>query len=504
MLAATAIGRAKWAAASARKWIREFWRIGKLPDNLYGKWNHSVIEDEDFKHALLEHLRCVGRYAGPKDIVAFFDTPEAESFRHLLDEPPSLRTAQRWMPILGYKWKTEHRGQFADGHEREDVVDYRMNHFIPKWLEFECRMRTWDAEGNEIPPSLAPGEEEVVAHFHDETIYKAHERRLTRWIHEAETAGLYKKGEGLSLMLAHMVSAKYGLLQRSSYDGNENDTARVVFRPGKERDGYFACDDVCVQIERGLQILTEEHADEHHLLVFDNATTHTKMPDDAPVASRMTLGPSHKVGGDAIGPSGEKIKINFAPAKFADGSPQELYYPANHPKKDLRGAFKGLAKILEERGIPGARKLKLQCPTTKGRAGCPRNQKDCCARTIMANQPDILAQKTVLELLAESYGCSVLYLPKYHCELNPIEQVWGAAKRVYRENPMCSSEADLIRNALASLDSVKLESIRRFVARSMRFIHAYKAGLTGAQAAWANKQYSSHRVITEAVLSLVD
>lgn len=49
-------------------------------------------------------------------------------------------------------------------------------------MEFEHHMRTWDADGNEIPPDLAPGEKEVVAHFHDETIHKAHKRRLTRWI----------------------------------------------------------------------------------------------------------------------------------------------------------------------------------------------------------------------------------------------------------------------------------------------------------------------------------
>lgn len=72
----------------------------------------------------IQHLQCVGQYAGPKDIIQFFKTVEAEPFSHLLDEPPSIRTAQCWMPILGYQWKTKRRGQFADGHEREDVVDY--------------------------------------------------------------------------------------------------------------------------------------------------------------------------------------------------------------------------------------------------------------------------------------------------------------------------------------------------------------------------------------------
>lgn len=177
----------------------------------------------------------------------------------------------------------------------------------------------------------------------------------------------------------------------------------------------------------------------------------------------MTLGPSHTVQGEIGGAAGEKLKVNFRPGSFSDGSPQELYYSADHSKPELCGAFKGLAKILEERGIPNACKLKLQCPNGKGQLGYPPNRVDCCARKTMVNQSDILGQKTVLQLLAESHDCLVMYLPEYHCELNPIEQCWGAAKQVYRDNPMSSTKADLIQNSLDSLDSVKIESIRRQV-----------------------------------------
>lgn len=172
----------------------------------------------------------------------------------------------------------------------------------------------------------------------------------------------------------------------------------------------------------------------------------------------------------------------------------------------MGGVFKGLTKLLEERKIPGARKLKLQCPATESRKGmgCEPGATNCCARRTMMNQPDFLNQKTTLQLLAESQGCSVIYLPKYHCELNPIEQCWGAAKWVYRDSPMSSAEADLRRNMLAALDSVKLESIRRFAARSRRFVHFYRDGLTGMQAAWAQKSYRGHRVIAEAIMQTLD
>ena len=43
-------------------------------------------------------------------------------------------------------------------------------------------------------------------------------------------------------------------------------------------------------------------------------------------------------------------------------------------------------------------------------------------------QPDFITQKTQLEELIESHGHLCDFYPKYHCELNFIEQYWGAAK----------------------------------------------------------------------------
>lgn len=232
----------------------------------------------------------------------------------------------------------------------------------------------------------------------------------------------------------------------------------MVFRAGKQRDGWFSTLNVSEQLLRAIRLAKEQYPDEEHVFVFDNATTHTKMADNAPVVSKMTLGPSHNVKGETIGPSGEKVKINMAPTQLPDGSTQELYYPSNHSVESLRGAFKGLTVLLQERKIPGADKLKRVCRAAEG---CPAGRTDCCAKRTMMNQPDFLQQKTTLQLLAESHGCSVVYLPKYHCELNPIEQCWGAAKRVYRDFPFSSTEADLKRNMLASLETVSLESIRK-------------------------------------------
>jgi hypothetical protein len=133
-----------------------------------------------------------------------------------------------------------------------------------------------------------------------------------------------------------------------------------------------------------------------------------------------------------------------------------LYFPDGHP---LAGQFKGMSRILEERGIDITHK-KAQCNKT---FKCPPPALDCCCRRILYNQPDFENVKSILEHDCEERGFQVLFLPKFHCELNFIEQCWGYAKRLYRLNPESSREDALERNSLAALDAVPLISMRRCV-----------------------------------------
>lgn len=41
---------------------------------------------------------------------------------------------------------------------------------------------------------------------------------------------------------------------------------------------------------------------------------------------------------------------------------------------------------------------------------------------------------TKLEKLAKKHGVKIIWCPKYHCELNPIEGLWCYSKRFVREN----------------------------------------------------------------------
>jgi hypothetical protein len=55
--------------------------------------------------------------------------------------------------------------------------------------------------------------------------------------------------------------------------------------------------------------------------------------------------------------------------------------------------------------------------------------KTCCMRRVLSLQPDFVMEKPLLQVIIEKAGHKCLFLPKFHCELNPIEMVWGQAKR---------------------------------------------------------------------------
>jgi hypothetical protein len=219
-----------------------------------------------------------------------------------------------------------------------------------------------------------------------------------------------------------------------------------------------------------MDILDKHFPDERHVFIFDNATTHMKCADDALSARKMSKGPTqarHPLFGVLRNVSGEngrpvyapdgtllKEKVRMGDGRFADGTPQSLYFPQDHPRP---GVFKGMAIILEERGFKGVQQIQAECPGFK----CDKAVERCCCRRLLFNEPDFVAVESNLEIQCKSRGYQVFFLPKFHCELNFIEQCWGYAKRKYRLNPPSSSEADLERNVIAALDSVPLITMRR-------------------------------------------
>ncbi|EUC54171.1 hypothetical protein RSOL_032510 [Rhizoctonia solani AG-3 Rhs1AP] len=317
-----------------------------------------------------------GKYASANDIVAYLETLEVKQW-FKLDEPPSLRTAQRWMKELGYRWSLDPKGQYADGHEREDVVCYRTHRYVLLWSRLEKRMCTYDSKTmQEFPPALLPGQKPVMVWFHDELIFYANDRRLTRWINCAEGAKPYAKGDGASIMVADFVGIDGWLT------GPNGESTRVVMYPGTNRDGYMNNGRICTQLENAIKLAKAKYPHAEHVFIYDNATKHTKRRENALSVTKLTIGHSPNFS-DIIGTNekGEKIRQRMCDGVMPDGSPQCLYHPPDHPNEDLRGDFKGIAQILRERGID-PKGLKLTCT---GERGCDRLVGGCCARRVLGD-----------------------------------------------------------------------------------------------------------------------
>ncbi|PPQ79172.1 hypothetical protein CVT26_000516 [Gymnopilus dilepis] len=192
--------------------------------------------------------------------------------------------------------------------------------------------------------------------------------RRKRWVRQTEKATPYQKGEGHSLMVADFFSAEYGWLR--SRDGKLQ--ARILFRAGKGRDGYFDNNAVRSQLETVMDIVRQEYPDEDHVFVFDNARTHSKRPEGSQSVLGMTKGPSAKFmvevnetgedGKPKYTPDGKiaKKKVPMANGRFHDGTEQAFYWRTDtgHP---LAGQFKGMVQILEERGYANVSSKKAQC-----------------------------------------------------------------------------------------------------------------------------------------------
>ena len=139
------------------------------------------------------------------------------------------------------------------------------------------------------------------------------------------------------------------------------------------------------------------------------------------------------------------------------GEPQSFYFPETHPS--MPGWFKGMEQILRERGLWPEDGLPAQCSDFK----CPPNRVDCCCRRALFVQPDFADQRSQLQELIERHGHLCDFYPKYHCELNFIEQYWGAAKARYRVAPRAKTLQQMEDTVKECLDSVPLHQIRRSV-----------------------------------------
>ena len=168
--------------------------------------------------------------------------------------------------------------------------------------------------------------------------------------------------------------------------------------------------------------------------------------------------------------------------------------------QDNNGIQKGIRTILRERELwhDG---LKLDCKLCKQKTP-PADNLACCARRILSQCADFRVDKCWLEETVEEMGHRLLFFPKFHCELNFIEMLWGYVKVKLRR--MCTfSFSDLKQRLPELLDSIPLPFVKRASRQCLRYMNGYRLGLIGPELDYAVRKYKGHRMIPPQNLQVI-
>lgn len=219
VLAAKAMGRGVKHARNLRKWINDYLHKEKLPLHRYGTYHSSILEDEDFKREIHLHLMEISKkgYIRAQDIVDYVATPEVQQRLGTRARGVHIRTARRWLHKLNWRYRQKKKGMYIDGHERDDVVEYRKG-FLERWKEYEKRFVIYDNNGNVLStPTGFPVPQGVrfrlILVTHDESTFYENDRRKIHWINDNAKAVAEKKGEGQSLMVSEFLTLEWGRLK---------------------------------------------------------------------------------------------------------------------------------------------------------------------------------------------------------------------------------------------------------------------------------------------------
>lgn len=282
----------------------------------------------------------------------------------------------------------------------------------------------------------------------------------------------------------------------------------MVTYPGANGDKWWDCSQLIEQVRsRALPIFNYLFPDAQGVFIFDCSSAHASYGPSALRVSHMNLGP-----GGQKNPLRDTVIPTDNPRIPAElqGQPQCMVYPPHHPH--LAGKVKGVRCVLAERGLwdwyvtkskdqkqkPVFQCANCQMSATKrdqiAREGRLRREEEakeayqnggqvipptfeednqaCCASKILSLQSDFANEKTLLQSVIEEAGHVCLFLPKFHCELNPIEIYWSyitdSKFPLFYFGPQSSTDCSCYQSIEKVAISVHLSRTQRLFLRRFR------------------------------------
>ena len=481
-------------------------------------------------------------------------------------KPICEATAKAWLRKLGFRYRKKKAVVYMDGHERKDVVKFRDEEFLPAIAKFQKRMCTFEGQDclTIVQPVLRPGEKELVLVVHDECAVACKDGTVSAWMSLNSPTPL-PKSKGSCMMVSDFLSEMTGRLRltedqwsklvqedpdmctdlRAAFIGmNSEDPlahmeiprARVLLETGKSRDGYWTGKDLIDQVMKlAIKMFELTHPGKQGLFLFHNSKCHGIMAPDSLNSKDVRLNPAGKQpkmrkgwymnnGGVRVEQSMVFEETDILEFSFKTTIDDQKYtFKKGDAVKGtpLVGEAKGMRRVLWERGL-WTEGLKAECVKQKRKEGEEENEEEhevvkhaaqgaedhgqCCATMLISQQHDFQEQKCWLEEIIKARGHEIIFLPKFHPELNFIERYWGRIKKWLRYH--CDETWASLRITLVSaLDNEEwcgLSLLRKYARVCWRYMDAYRKGYTGALAAYAVKKYKSHRAVCEGLDKYID
>lgn len=294
---------------------------------------------------------------------------------------------------------------------------------------------------------------------------------------------LKKKGNGRAIHICGWICETTGHLKLSddqivaqstlteSQRLKVTDSQKIIY-PGKNHYGWWDLVQLMDQIQHAIDIFKFLHPDKVRIWLFDCSSAHEDLAEDALNVNNMNVNP----GGKQWHLHTTTIPTNNPPPKpgcpDTQGQLQEMVYTADHSDPKLQGQPKGMKAVLQgqksvwdelmsrckgkvvgkckeclksqakkdaerwvaEAEVMGQEDLLAEDNITQAHA--PESSEPvsnwCCMHRVLSLQDDFANEKPMLQHYVEGRRHICMFLPKFHCELNPIERLWGYAK--YRKS----------------------------------------------------------------------
>ena len=478
-----------------REWRYKFFKNqGEFPDSEQGKYQrHGVLyHNEELNEAASDYVRANAVVKGRPNMTAgsFCRWVNENLLPNSVLDPGyprkiSVQTARKWLHELGFVVLDKKKGVYIDGHERDDVTEHRRKFlrqlvaggFLTKDLAPSPEAK--DAFPNDIEePSLDRRNKNIFI-FHDESTFNANEDEGLQW-GLPENQIIRPKSRGSGIMVSDFITETGGYLclTQAEYDAakvldpNIRMGARQLLEYGEGRDGYWTGAKFMAQMEKVVKIAEAKYpkADGYRLFwVFDQSQCHMAYAEDALNVNNMNANP----GG----------KQPLMHDTIYQGKPISMTMVVRSPTGERIRIPRGMKDVLKQRG----------CYHPKMKVEDMKKE--------LSSHPDFANEKNKLETFIHSHGHACLFIPKFHCELNPIERCWSQAKRYTRA--YCNYNiVGLRRNISPGLDSVSVENIRNYFRRARNYMYGYllghKAGIALEKLIQKySKDFKSHRRVPE-------